>query len=140
MCVFLAGCGSTTDAEVDEPAATPTLQGKWQVVGFERWGGPWKEMADAGQTWDFSERELSCPDNAPLAVQGTYRIRHREIDIKTPKGREIPGIYSLDGDTLKLCLNCGDCRIRPEGFASVMKSEIWLVMLERLRPAGAREQ
>jgi uncharacterized protein (TIGR03067 family) len=134
LVVFPAGCGSVTDAESNEPAM-PALQGKWKLVRFERWGGPWKG-GDVGQTWEFTENQIRCPKNASFALDGTYRIRPQEIDIKTPKGKEIPGIWTIEADTLKLCVNEGDARFRPEAFASMGKSEIWLFVFERVRPAA----
>lgn len=133
---LVAGCGSITDAASDEPevapAKPPSLTGTWKVVRFERWGSK-STASDVGQTWVFTAKDI-CRDKTPFAA---YRVRRNEIDIKTTKGREIPGIYSIEGDTLNLCVNCGDARIRPEAFASMAKSGIWLIVLERVRPAGA---
>jgi uncharacterized protein (TIGR03067 family) len=142
--VLLAGCGSAPDP-VDERAAPPEdpLRGQWKLVCFERWGGPWQDH-EVGQTWEFTGKEIACPDGTPFRVAGSYRNRPRnapkEIDIKTAKGKEIPGIYSIEGDTLKLCVDTQNSRRRPTEFASQGKSEIWLFVFERVKPAVARSE
>jgi uncharacterized protein (TIGR03067 family) len=145
--VCLAGCGSVPDAASEDdgllaktaPAEDGSLRGKWKAVRFERWGGAW-DVNDVGQTWEFTSNAVTCPDKAAFAVEGIYRIRPKkipkEIDIKTVKGKEIPGIYSVEDDTLKLCIDYADSRLRPTAFASVGKSEIWLIVFERMKPVA----
>jgi len=140
--VCLVGCGSQTDAPPEDRALPEdtSLRGQWKVVRFERWGGPWNTDSSVGQTWEVTADRLACPANAPFAVEGTYRLRPskrpKEIDIRTAEGKLVPGIYDVEGDALRLCVDQNGTR-RPTAFASEGKSEIWLIALERVKPVVA---
>lgn len=143
--VFLAGCESVPDARPraelqlpDEPTTDAALQGKWKLVRFDRWGGGPVDTDSVGKTWEITEKEVISPGKFRFDVAGNYLVRPlhfpKQIDVKTADGKKKPGIYSVEGNTLKLCIddNGGE---RPTTLASQGKSEIWLFVFERVRPS-----
>lgn len=91
-----------------------------------------------GKTWEITDKQVIAPEGARFTVEGSYRVRPlewpRHIDITGADGKKKPGIYSVQGNTLKLCIddNGGE---RPTTLASQGKSEIWLFVFERVRPS-----
>lgn len=142
--VFLAGCGAAPDVAPgdefklpDPPATDAALQGNWKLVRFDRFGGRC-ECDSVGKTWEITDKQIIAPEKAMRSVEGSYRVRPlelpRHIDIKTPDGQKMPGIYSIERDTLKLCID-GNGSQRPTTLESQGKSEIWLFVFERVKPA-----
>jgi uncharacterized protein (TIGR03067 family) len=61
----------------------------------------------------------------------------KEIDLTlkvgAQKGRVDRGIYQLDGDTLRICIQSNKDAPRPGEFVSPQNSELWLVTLQRTK-------
>jgi uncharacterized protein (TIGR03067 family) len=136
IAVLLAALGGSASA--DEP---PKLDGRWKVVSVELAGMsvPGLEVAELVLTG--GKKVFTLPDGR--VEKGTYRLQAgkqpREIDATT-EGREgtEPGIYAVEGDTLKLCLATRGGP-RPREFATKQGSDHILIVLRRAaeKPADA---
>ncbi len=129
------------------------LQGTWQVTGVEEGG---KEKSDAegakemkSATWIITADKItvSIPKQGKRDV--TYKLdptkKPKQIDF-TPldgppneKGKTGHGIYSLDGDVLKLCMpEAPDTDERPMELATKEGGKAILFTLKREKPAKAK--
>jgi RNA polymerase sigma factor (sigma-70 family) len=111
------------------------LQGAWKVVGAESDG---KAMPPRGLRMTFEDGQWT------MAAEG-FRSEPMPFVLDPagePKGIDLPrgpgvvwqGIYRLDGDSLKLCVNRGGGG-RPTDFVTKPGSNCCLFVLERERPA-----
>jgi len=84
------------------------IQGMWIAVTIQNDG---RDVPTDGQAIDFAAGRLTNFKNgAALGPFGSYRIDDNKqpkwLDIHDDKRNlDIVGIYELDGDTLKICLN-----------------------------------
>ncbi len=117
------------------------LQGTWQFVTWEVQGvaKPTEEVAQytavlKGDLWTVSKGDK-------IAAQVVFRVD----PTKTPKtmdfidinrARNMRGIYSLEGDTLRFCDRDVEKGDRPSQFATTPESGLVMVVLRRLRPGG----
>ena len=117
------------------------LQGKWVLVAVEREGekvpeGAFKEekitLAIAGDNLSFSRTRKGEKKNFD---NGSYEIvdagaKPKKIDLTgLPKPDvTMPGIYELDGNTLKICV--GESK-RPTEFASKPGSKTGVLVLRK---------
>jgi uncharacterized protein (TIGR03067 family) len=154
---LLCGCsGSDKDGTKAAPVeAAPAegdaakLQGRWKVVGGEAQGKPLSdEELKEGMCFVFAGdkvTEIGKDGNKEkrfkLDVTQTPRtIRFSEyLVLATGEAAELdpkdtmPGIYELDGDTLRLCVNVEDATL-PTAFRSQEKPECVMLVLRRERP------
>jgi RNA polymerase sigma factor (sigma-70 family) len=106
------------------------LQGIWSVVSIEQGGKPAKLekaifMVDGKRAcWQTSESEMQ----GGLYLETTSKPKTYDFVMST---RTIEGIYSLDGDTLRLCHDIGTEVKRPVGFATEKDSHQVLFVLKR---------
>jgi uncharacterized protein (TIGR03067 family) len=117
------------------------LEGTWNVVKFER---DQQDLTASGMTWTIR------PDAITIKIQGAkgelaavaktpYRLNitntSRGIDLMPTyppnNGRTVLGIYSLEGDTLRLCLQRRAAPNRPTEFTSARDSNCELIVLQR---------
>jgi RNA polymerase sigma factor (sigma-70 family) len=116
------------------------IQGEWKVESVTLNG---KEPPDAEQvksaTWIIGAEKITVKAG-DKNLESTYKIdpsvTPKTIDVTSKvegdKGRTMLGIYTLDGDTLKICSNLiGDDR--PSELASKEGSNAMLVVLNRLK-------
>jgi RNA polymerase sigma factor (sigma-70 family) len=107
------------------------LQGVWSVVSIEQGGKPARLekavfMVDGKRAcWQTSEHEMQ----GGLYLDPTSKPRTYDFVMST---RTMEGIYSLDGDTLRLCYNLGTEAKRPVGFATEKGSQQVLFVLKRI--------
>ena len=82
------------------------LQGNWQVVTVERGGKKQQNagirLAFAGDKMIMSAPAIQIP---PMPYVLDPSQAPKTIDVNSPAGGVWRGIYELDGDSLKLCLN-----------------------------------
>lgn len=131
--IAAAGCLPATDPVKDKETDETRIQGTWQLVGFDLGGargGPKPE--------EISTMKMVVADGKIAVYRGdkkemnapTYKLdsttKPKSIDV-TEYDKVKPGIYELDGDTLKLCVPEGDKPTRPtemkanaEKFVAVM--------------------
>jgi RNA polymerase sigma factor (sigma-70 family) len=106
------------------------LQGVWSVVSIEQGGKPAKLekavfMVDGKRAcWQTSESEMQ----GGLYLETSSKPKTYDFVMSTST---IEGIYSLDGDTLRLSHDIGTEAKRPVGFATEKDSHQVLFVLKR---------
>jgi uncharacterized protein (TIGR03067 family) len=136
--VLLIGGGDIANAIKKDKAA---LQGVWRVTASVSKG-------DKVPAEDIKDLFLIFRGDAILIREGgkasenfTYSLdplkKTKEIDltlkIGPQKGRVDPGIYEIDGDTLRICIQSNKDARRPREFRSPTGSDLWLVTLQRTK-------
>ncbi|MCI0463557.1 MAG: TIGR03067 domain-containing protein [Gemmataceae bacterium] len=119
------------------------FQGTWQFESLEENG----KKAPAA---DLKERTFFVGANVFMVRRGNTILQAGELQVdpaKTPKtvnalvklgqhkGEVMLGIYTLDGDTLKVCLDI-EGQERPKEFKTTPGSQRLLAVYKRLRPKG----
>jgi uncharacterized protein (TIGR03067 family) len=109
------------------------LQGTWKVVAMERDGqkAP-DDVIREQKPWVIKGDKIITDDTAKEGTS-TYKLdpakKPKAIDVASadPEVKWIPGIYALEGDTLKLCLSYPANKERPTEFAAkkVPRSSCW---------------
>jgi uncharacterized protein (TIGR03067 family) len=114
------------------------FEGTWVIESFEQDGE--KTPADA-----FKGTKLVCKDDTftmtmpGVTYKGTFKVdvakKPKHIDIHftegPEKGKNIKGIYEIEGDTYKLCIKMMGDKDRPTEFATKAGSGIALEVLKR---------
>lgn len=100
------------------------IQGTWQLDTIDLGG----VAPPAGQDlktirFTFKEGKLSVSRmGGPDKKEGEYKIdpttKPKNLDLTESGGRLSPGIYELNGDTLKICIAEGQNPVRPTEFKS----------------------
>jgi uncharacterized protein (TIGR03067 family) len=111
------------------------IQGAWRPVAGERRGGP---MAEAElkeiHAIHFDGSRFSWVQGDGQVFTGTFRLapdkNPKEIDVIRDYERGMRGVYSLEGDALKICVGGPGAR-RPAGFATDAGGEATLLVLRR---------
>jgi uncharacterized protein (TIGR03067 family) len=115
------------------------LQGKWLVVASEARGKKDSDdkLKEAKPTFHFQEEKLGWSfvrDGKEITGNGSYKLdpstKPKSIDLTgfPESGKTFPGIYEMDGDTLKICFDENE---RPKEFASKAGSRIGLLTLRK---------
>ncbi len=110
------------------------IDGRWKVASVHASGTPVPGLAGSELVLAGGKKVFTLPDGR--IETGTYRLnrstRPAEID-STTEGRNEPekGIYSVDGDSLKLCLATSGGP-RPRRFAAPNGSDQILIVLRRV--------
>jgi uncharacterized protein (TIGR03067 family) len=114
------------------------LEGTWRVIAAEAGGVtvPQREYRELRLTFRGGKFVARRGDEEPQ--EGTYTIGPskdpREMDIvrRVGKGKEVrqQGVYSLTGDTLKICASTED---RPRDFSTRDHPDRTLLTLRRVR-------
>ena len=140
--VIIGGCGECCSASPAISASQESnrdkelLQGNWEIASFVANG---KE----GPPSELEENERKCSFTGDRIViwhgEGTYKLgtaKPNTIDIAFDKGegkgKTYVGVYSLEGDTLKICL-AKPGRERPKEFKSDADSGLLLVTYRRVK-------
>jgi len=117
------------------------LQGTWKVMESTSKGDkvPADELKDLYLI--FKDNAINIREGGKTSENFLFLIdptkNPKEIDlilrVGPQKGRVDRGIYQLDGDTLRICIQTNKDQARPREFASPIRSELWLVVLQRSR-------
>lgn len=126
----LAGCSAYSKPDYER------IQGQWTATEIRNDGA---DVPLDGKGLEFAHGKLSNFKNG--AVEGPYGIyrldenkRPKWLDIHDEKrNRDIQGIYDLDGDTLKICLNDQATSVRPGEFKSEPGSLNAVMILRRVK-------
>lgn len=143
LCLFAVGRAAEPEKKPPTaPQEFQRLQGTWKIES-------WEEGGQAVAAADLKKRELFFGGNVfvfrregkvhqaglakldPAAAPRTIDLNVREGE---PKGESLPGIYSLDGDTLTLCVQPKG-EERPDGFKPEAKSGAILITAKKPKPA-----
>jgi uncharacterized protein (TIGR03067 family) len=106
------------------------LQGVWSVVSIERGGKP----CELDKAVFMVDGKRACCQTSDSEIQGglylepTSKPKAYDLAMST---RTIEGIYSLEGDTLRLCYDMATEPKRPGGFVTERGSQHVLVVLKR---------
>jgi uncharacterized protein (TIGR03067 family) len=127
----------TATARGDDKADLKALVGKWKLEKAKLNG---MDITEQFKTLDFeipAEGKYTLklggqPDEGTLTVDSTKTPKHMEIKGTggPNKGKTIPAIYKLDGDTLVVCYNLGGGE-RPAAFESKPDTKVFLATYKR---------
>ena len=126
----------------DSPKKPGAIQGTWSVVSMQFQG---KKVANEvfAKTKYIIRADQIVTMNGKETVKVTgYKLhpgkQPKEIDLSPfkglKKGRVNPGIYALEGDTLRICAPDSNAKGRPERpkeFATKAESDLILMVLRR---------
>jgi uncharacterized protein (TIGR03067 family) len=129
------GCGQgTPDIQIaDDRPDQQRIQGSWTVVSGERFEKPMPEPV--GQVWTFGKDTVNFSKDD--WSQETTFVLHPD---ESPKGIELgprgnprsqAGLYSIDGNRLRLCLDHWDDP-RPSDFTTAELENRMILELERM--------
>jgi uncharacterized protein (TIGR03067 family) len=130
---LLAAAGLSRAADAKDDKAK--IAGTWSVVKAEFDGKEDPEGKDAKLVFEGDKISVKMKDrteDATFKLDPSQKPRH--IDIKEKGDRTIPGIYELDGDSLKICFPRGNDKERPKEFTGKAGSGTMLVTLKRDKP------
>jgi uncharacterized protein (TIGR03067 family) len=127
MVLLVAGVGLGMGADDSKDAAIKkekgNLVGTWKLVSCEAEGEEVPEKVLKGEVvrWRISESTIISSVDTEGKGEDKYALdlttSPKAIDLTDKEGRRTPGIYLLEGDKLKVCLNEGG-KERPKEFAS----------------------
>lgn len=117
----------------DPTKDTANLQGTWVVVAASSNGKPQDEIK--GDKLVFAENTITVKTKNK-DERGTFKLdpakKPAEIDItEEGKDKPMPGIYLLEGDTLKLCIVPNAGMKRPTEFTSKEGAAQMVIELKR---------
>lgn len=131
---------SGADAPKKPPTDGDRIQGAWNLVSSERGG-----KAEAGDEKQPLQMEFTAETFRFRLPAGARHPQPYKFDPeRTPKtidwlpdgkhgpSKSVPGIYELDGDTLKICWGVGD-KERPQEFKTKAGKDDWLWVLKRAK-------
>ena len=144
----MVACGLAVSAPIPKEKDKPKkdediIQGVWKLDKYDL--GPAVPLPPGGLPpihFTFKDGKLDVtPDGQQGEKQGTYKLdptaKLKSIDLtEGDNGMTSPGIYELDGDTLKLCLAQGPTAVRPTEFAANGQG---VVVLTFKREAGEKK-
>jgi uncharacterized protein (TIGR03067 family) len=125
----------------EEPKTdTDKIQGTWKLVRLEEDGNLNPGEIVNGSELVFKGDALTFVDDKPGGTKFTYKLdpstKPAGLDIThadgKKKGETLKGIYSLEGDSLKICFGKPDQR--PKDFTAKAMSGQWILMLKREKP------
>jgi uncharacterized protein (TIGR03067 family) len=142
--LVVAGCGKRTDSKDGKGSATKAdnerdladIRGVWAVVSSEQDGSKLPENgSDVAAEVEFSGDKMITriagkkDDELRFNLDGGKEPKW--IDLLDEKGRREKGIYSLTGDSLKLCIAMRRRAPRPDGFSAAAGSKNTMMVLKR---------
>jgi uncharacterized protein (TIGR03067 family) len=117
------------------------MQGKWTLSQLDEDGKAQEVGKDSDKFFqiEFGDGKVTVEFKSGKE-EGTYKIdptqKVKTIDITAntgaDKGKTLLGIYSLDGDTLKVCMAEADAKERPTEFKG-KKDKITVYVLKRVK-------
>jgi uncharacterized protein (TIGR03067 family) len=140
-CALLVVLLSPAPGRTDEAStkALGALQGTWTVVSLETEGKA-TSFPENPPRWVIKDNKVlyAGKELAVLSIDANTKPRSIDLAFQKPK-RVYEGIYSLEDDTLKICVNreTEGVKQRPVGFATEGKPELRLLVFKRDKEAKA---
>jgi uncharacterized protein (TIGR03067 family) len=131
---LLAGAGKVATVHAGEDGDREKIQGTWVVSAGEKEGqeAPAETLKDFTLTFTgdtFTHKMGGNERKGTFSLDSTKSPR--EITL-SHDGSNLSGIYTLEGDDLKMCVAHGD--ERPTEFASKEGAKTMLLILKRKKP------
>jgi uncharacterized protein (TIGR03067 family) len=125
------------DKKSDKPKEDKdAIQGTWKLHAHEESG---RDISDSDRLKDATftiTGDKIVLEAAPGTLEIAYRLdpaaKPKAIDWDSVKGKSFKGVYSLDGDTLKICLPTDDCGDRPTEVGTKEGSNTRMLVLKRV--------
>jgi uncharacterized protein (TIGR03067 family) len=138
LLVAALALAASSPAEAGAEKALAALQGTWTLVSLES-DGEVQEFPDRPPRWVIKGKDVRYAGQplAALAIDPTTTPRNIDLTFRNPK-RVYEGVYAVDGDTLKVCVNrlTEGVKERPLGFATRGKRD-WRLLIFKRDKAGA---
>jgi uncharacterized protein (TIGR03067 family) len=136
--VLLSGGGDISEAIKKDKAA---LQGTWNVTASASKGEKVPEADLKDLFLIFRGKAILIREGGKTEEKFSFLLdplkKTKEIDLTLKvgpqKGRIDRGIYQIDGDTLRICIQSNKDSLRPREFRSPAGSDLWLVTLQRTK-------
>ena len=117
------------------------LQGTWQCVAMEREGNPVPAEALNGSTATYEDDRITLTRDGDVFRRGIVTLdpsrtpkRVNTWDLNGPyEDQTVPGIYEVDGDTLKLCFSRPGAE-RPVKFSTREGPGVLYCVYQRKKP------
>lgn len=135
--LLFVACVATTATPNDKSDALKPIAGKWVLHEATLAGRDHKDDFD-GMKLTVTGKDYVI-DFGPNSDKGTVTLDAAKsppwIDLTTRKdgpfkGRMLPGVYKLDGDTLVVCLD-SEAKARPTAFEAKAKTTVMLLTFKR---------
>jgi uncharacterized protein (TIGR03067 family) len=139
--VLLSGCNDRGGQSDQEPQSDiGKLQGAWQVVSAERMGNPMSDfekmkLVIEGATMTF-KREDEVLFNGKITLDPFKQPKTLDMELIEDaqghhQGEVSPGIYAIEGDTLKWCNASPGDFDGPREFSTNKEKNHMLLVLKR---------
>ncbi len=138
MVIGVLAFGGGDDISLAIKKDKASLQGTWKVTSSVSKGvkAPPEEIFLIFRGDAILIREDGkTAENFSFLLDPTKKPKEIDLTLKVgaQKGRVDRGIYQIDGDTLRICIQSNKDAPRPGEFASPPNSELWLVILQRTK-------
>lgn len=111
------------------------LAGRWVVVSAEEAGKEMEGLAGGKLIIDGDMLTLKAPNKteAKARIRLDPAKKPKQIDLEMSKDEILLGIYSLEGDTLRLCIDPATMDKRPAEFATKKDNSHRLIVFKRVK-------
>jgi uncharacterized protein (TIGR03067 family) len=136
LLVLAAGLLPGADPPKDEAVKKEldSLKGTWKIVAAEHDTEAIADLQDGRVVIEGQKLTLSVGDrNESVTFKVDPAKKPKEVDLFTKKEETVVGIYTLDGDELKICFLKSGTK-RPTEFATAVGSGLTLVTCKRAKP------
>ena len=131
LCLIACSVGVSFDIPLRQE--TKTIEGRWRLESVEENGKP-VDLGEHRPRWVIKGNTVQYGGDplAELKLDPSSSPKCIDLNWTKPK-RSYEGIYSLDGETLKLCVNrdTEGAKDRPQDFATEGKSNLRLLTFKR---------